>query len=403
MKVVLSVATKGGTGKSIVAINLAKALSKKGKTALVDTDFESSNIGILLNLSENSKIDYEAKVIKPVIWNNINVFSLSLITYRDQATYLIGTDIQYLLKDYLESLENLGNMDYIVIDTPGGAGDVLKMIANNFKDKMAGAVIVLHPVTAEVDLSRTVKVMEYAEIPILGVIQNFAYLDGNRMYGSRDLSEYVKQKGIENYYELPLDPMMPQKIMESNPLFNDMSVFEAIAEQVERAKTGTSIMSRIKKSVKEGLIESLLPILVELVRYVNSEVDIEAIKQQYGFVEHAVFKVVLMDYDFKEELGEVYLRAKDKLYFLKEPPEVVHYELIVTPQSLAWVILGYKKNDKGVRVPISITDAVFMGKVKVRGYGSLIKIIQLYQSVFANAEIMERIRSKYSSLLDVFA
>ncbi len=85
--------------------------------------------------------------------------------------------------------------------------------------------------------------------------------------------------------------------MESNPLFNDMSVFEAIAEQVERAKTGTSIISRIKKNVKEGLIESLLPILVELVRYVNSEVDIEAIKQQYGFVEHAVFKIVLMDYD----------------------------------------------------------------------------------------------------------
>ena len=46
MKVILSVATKGGTGKSIVAINLAKALSKKGKTALVDTDFELSLIHI---------------------------------------------------------------------------------------------------------------------------------------------------------------------------------------------------------------------------------------------------------------------------------------------------------------------------------------------------------------------
>ena len=86
-------------------------------------------------------------------------------------------------------------LDVLVMDMPPGTGDIQLTMAQRIP--VAGALIVTTPSSlATADVKRAVAMFEKTEIPIIGLVENMAYLDapdGSRLHpfgkGGTELAE----------------------------------------------------------------------------------------------------------------------------------------------------------------------------------------------------------------------
>src|SRR5574341_155292 len=120
-KVIVVLGTKGGSGASTVAVNLAIALREETKeqVALIDANFEFGDVGVLLNLPSNRtiadltgpNIEVDEEVLDGVMAGHASGLKVLLAPLRPEMAELITPE---LLKATLASLR--GMFDYILID-----------------------------------------------------------------------------------------------------------------------------------------------------------------------------------------------------------------------------------------------------------------------------------------------
>lgn len=120
-KVIVVLGTKGGSGASTIAVNLAIALREetKGQVALIDANFEFGDIGVLLNLTGNRtiadltgpNIEVDEEMLNGVMSTHTSGLKVLLAPLRPEMAELITPE---LLKVTLERLR--GIFDYILID-----------------------------------------------------------------------------------------------------------------------------------------------------------------------------------------------------------------------------------------------------------------------------------------------
>ena len=86
IKNIIAVASgKGGVGKSTVAINLAKTLSKAGaKVGLLDADIHGPSVPTLLG-THDSKPDMEGELMLPIEIDGIKTMSIGYLVASTQA------------------------------------------------------------------------------------------------------------------------------------------------------------------------------------------------------------------------------------------------------------------------------------------------------------------------------
>ncbi|MEM8770577.1 MAG: Mrp/NBP35 family ATP-binding protein [Pseudomonadota bacterium] len=180
---VIAVASgKGGVGKSTVAANLALALARAGyKTGLLDADIYGPSAPTLFGLS--GKAVMEDGKIKPRRVCDIDVMSIGFLVDPEQALAWRGPMVMGALKQLIGDVA-WGALDFLIIDTPPGTGDAhLSLIQTK---RLDGAVIVSTPQEmALADMRRGVQLFRKTNIPVLGVIENMAWLEtanGDRQY-----------------------------------------------------------------------------------------------------------------------------------------------------------------------------------------------------------------------------
>ncbi len=113
--------TKGGVGKSVIAINLSVALQLFGyKTLIVDSDIVNPSIGVYMGLADvniglvqalKRKIDIKRAII-PHMATGVHVLP-GLVGSK----YVSPTAVQ--LKSFFSALQRL-EYDFIIVDTPPG-------------------------------------------------------------------------------------------------------------------------------------------------------------------------------------------------------------------------------------------------------------------------------------------
>ena len=187
VKNIVAVASgKGGVGKSTVALNLARTLSKAGaKVGLLDADIHGPSVPTLLG-TQNEKPAMEGNLMLPVEKDGIKTMSIGYLVESKQALVWRGPMLSKAITQFCTDVK-WGELDYLFVDLPPGTGDAHLSIIQHIP--LSGVVIVTTP--EEVAVADTRKAIDMFTNPhlkqeVLGVVENMSYfqpeLEGKKYF-----------------------------------------------------------------------------------------------------------------------------------------------------------------------------------------------------------------------------
>lgn len=262
--IILVASGKGGVGKSTVAVNLAIGLSKQGaKVGLIDADIYGPSVPMMFHLEgarpAAEKVGEKVSLL-PIEKYGVKLLSIGFFTDPNQAIPWRGPMVTTALRQLFQDA-NWGELDYLIVDTPPGTGDVHITLAQNFP--ITGAVIVTTPQNvALADTRKGISMfkMQGINVPILGIVENMAYfipeeMPDNKYYlfgkeGGRKLAQQIE---VSFLGEIPLVQAVGQAGETGEPII--------LNESHPTAKAFQSISSNVAQQVailNAGMAETVL-------------------------------------------------------------------------------------------------------------------------------------------------
>ncbi|MBE8190735.1 MAG: Mrp/NBP35 family ATP-binding protein [Alphaproteobacteria bacterium] len=227
IKKVIAVASgKGGVGKSTVAVNLALALQQQGlQVGLLDADIYGPSMPQLLGITTRPDTTDEKKLI-PIEVAGVATMSIGYMVPPEQAMIWRGPMVQSALLQMLNDVA-WQPLDVLIIDMPPGTGDIQLTMAQRIP--VSGVVVVSTPAEiALADVRRAVEMFRVLETPIIGLVNNMAYMETgagtSRLYpfGEKTAAGIAEAIGIENNIhalaDIPLEPTLQKANDDGTPL-----------------------------------------------------------------------------------------------------------------------------------------------------------------------------------------
>ncbi len=233
---------KGGVGKSTLCANLAVALARKGyKTGVLDADIYGPSLPTLFGLNEKAEVR-DGKIV-PFEAHGVRCMSIGLIVDPEQALAWRGPMVMGALRQLMSDVD-WGDLDYLLVDTPPGTGDAhLSLIQSK---RLDGAVIVSTPQEmALADMRRGVALFRKTETPIIGVVENMAWLEtGNGakqfLFGEGGAAKAAEALGAPFLGEVPLYPDLREASDAGTPLAaGDHPATEVFAKLADKIVAAT--------------------------------------------------------------------------------------------------------------------------------------------------------------------
>ena len=210
-KVIAVVSGKGGVGKSTVTSMLAVAMSKKGKrVGVLDADITGPSAPTAFGVTECQGATQEG-LYPALTRTGIQVMSINLLL--DNSTDPVvwrGPVIAGAVKQFWTDVI-WEDVDYMFVDMPPGTGDVPLTVFQSLP--VDGIVIVTSPQDlVSMIVSKAVKMANMMHIPVLGFVENYAYLEcpdcGKKIevFGKSHLDEVAAEFGLPVLARLPINP-----------------------------------------------------------------------------------------------------------------------------------------------------------------------------------------------------
>ncbi|WP_185883129.1 Mrp/NBP35 family ATP-binding protein [Blattabacterium cuenoti] len=202
---------KGGVGKSTIASNIAVSLSNMGySVGLLDADIYGPSIPLMfnINIEEDSILEHEKGIIKPIYSHGIKILSIGFFSKYGQAIPWRGPMVTKAVMQFVYGTY-WGNLDFLIIDFPPGTGDIHLSILQEVSLK--GIVVVSTSQKIAIsDVARTVEMFRIKSIyvPILGIIENMSYFIYKEkkffLFGENGVKNFAKKMNIVFLGEIPM-------------------------------------------------------------------------------------------------------------------------------------------------------------------------------------------------------
>ncbi|HUF33789.1 MAG TPA: Mrp/NBP35 family ATP-binding protein [Acidimicrobiales bacterium] len=243
-RVLLVASGKGGVGKSSVTVNLAVALSQRGKrVAVVDADVWGFSIPPMLGVDRPPTLVDNTMIIPPTA-NGITVASIGFFVRDDQPVVWRGPMLHKALEQFLTDFY-WGAPDFLVVDMPPGTGDISLSIAQFLP--RSEAYIVTTPQSAAQRVAQRAGLMfqsDQLKIPVQGVIENMSWFtgdDGTRyeLFGAGGGQVLADRLGVPLLGQVPLVRELREggdvgrPITVADPDGEVAMAFAAIAKQID--------------------------------------------------------------------------------------------------------------------------------------------------------------------------
>ena len=214
-KVIAVVSGKGGVGKSTVTAMLAVAMARQGKrVAVLDADITGPSAPTAFGVNECQGA-CEDGLYPALTRGGIQVMSINLLLDNpaDPVVWrgpVIAGAVKQFWTDVIWE-----DVDYMFVDMPPGTGDVPLTVFQSLP--IDGVVIVTTPQDlVSMIVAKAVKMANMMHIPVLGFVENYAYLEcpdcGKKInvFGKSHLDEIAAKFELPVLARLPIDPAMAE-------------------------------------------------------------------------------------------------------------------------------------------------------------------------------------------------
>ena len=405
-KCVLIVSIKGGTGKTLIATNLAYALSDKGKkVAAIDADITSPNLAEMMGYSEPLKTE-QTKIYPGKVNENLRIFSMSLLA-NARPISMEGLQTAALLDDVIK-LADWGPTDYFVVDLPAGSSDQFKEVVKIFADHLVGSIIVVQP-AHKIIAERCIKLHLDNGIPIIGLIENMSYLkEGKKVvniFGQSIIEELATKYGVRSLGTIPLTYEIRKAVEEKRARIpEDLSMpIQAAAQNVEVAKVERpGFLAKLKDKTTQIVAE----ILAQIVLNTNKEIQIPALQQKFGYPGNRFIQLNILNKTMDDMLASgTYIIKDGKLlmvpdqYFFDHPDSRLDTIIEIRIDSLAHIFLQDKETPDGI---YDLQSAYYMGHARVWGQGETLRGLHFMREVWNQLKQEPKVTDKLKPLFKLF-
>lgn len=251
-KIILVISGKGGVGKSTVATNVAFAMAKLGyEVGLLDADIYGPSIPRMSGLLNVEEPAIKNNMFLPIEKDGVKIMSCGFLIREDIATVWRGPMITKMLKQMLSSTmwEKKGllsankPLDYLIVDTPPGTGDVHLSLAENY-DIDAAIVVSTPQAVAVTDAHKSVDMLRKLKIDIIGMVENMSYLESYesekdspqqiKIFGESCIGDYCKKQNINLITQIPLSPKIVRYCDDGISIFKNTKSKKEDIDLIER-------------------------------------------------------------------------------------------------------------------------------------------------------------------------
>ena len=239
-KVIAVVSGKGGVGKSTVTSMLAVAMARRGKrVGVLDADITGPSAPTAFGVTECQGAN-EDGLYPALSRGGIQVMSINLLLDNpgDPVVWrgpVIAGAVKQFWTDVIWE-----DVDYMFVDMPPGTGDVPLTVFQSLP--IDGIVIVTTPQDlVSMIVSKAVKMAQMMHIPVLGFVENYAYLQcpdcGKKIevFGKSHLEEIAAKHNLPVLARLPIDPKVAEAYDNGLMETVDTSGVAGVIEAVEKA------------------------------------------------------------------------------------------------------------------------------------------------------------------------
>ena len=237
-KVIAVVSGKGGVGKSTVTSMLAVAMAREGKrVGVLDADITGPSAPTAFGVTECQGADDDG-LYPALTRSGIQVMSINLLLDNpaDPVVWrgpVIAGAVKQFWTDVIWE-----DVDYLFVDMPPGTGDVPLTVFQSLP--VNGIIIVTSPQDlVSMIVNKAVKMANMMHIPVLGFVENYAYLQcpdcGKKIsvFGKSHLDAIAAEHNLPILARLPIDPAVAEAY--DNGLMETVNT-DALTEAIEAVK-----------------------------------------------------------------------------------------------------------------------------------------------------------------------
>jgi ATP-binding protein involved in chromosome partitioning len=241
---------KGGVGKSAISLQTALALKDKGfKVGLVDADIYGPSQPVMLNAKPGELKLTKEQVIEPLTKAGIKFISMGLISDEKMPVIWRGPMVSGAVMQLL-SQTDWGNLDYLIVDTPPGTGDVQLTLLQRIP--LTSSVIVTTPQEVSIsDCKKGIEMINKLGLPISGLIENMSWFQPDKegrkyyLFGKDGGKQLAHEYSLDLLGQLPLIELEEDKNLMENKILK--IEFSSIADKLEKS------VKNLKEKKSDGI------------------------------------------------------------------------------------------------------------------------------------------------------